>query len=55
VFGGWGVEVFVTDGGDEADDLNTVRQLQVLLGDGTGGDTAYQEISLMIARTEGVK
>lgn len=39
VFGGWGVEVLVADGGDEADDLNTMRQLQVLFGDGASGNT----------------
>jgi hypothetical protein len=42
VFGGGRVEVLVADGGDEADDLNAVRQLQILLGDGTSGDTAYR-------------
>lgn len=39
VFGGWGEEVLVADGGDKGDDLDLVRQLEVLLGDGASGDT----------------
>lgn len=40
VLGGWGEEVLVTDGGDEGYDLDVVRQFEVFLGDGAGGDTA---------------
>ena len=39
VLGGRGVKVLVADGGDEGHDLDAVRQLEVLLGDGAGGDT----------------
>ena len=41
VFGGWGEEVLVSDGGDEGDDFNAVRETEVFLGDGAGGDTAW--------------
>lgn len=41
VFGGRGEEVLVADGGDEGDDFDVMRQAEVLLGDGAGGDTAW--------------
>jgi hypothetical protein len=41
VFGGRGEEVLVADGGDEGDDFDVMRQAEVLLGNGAGGDTAW--------------
>lgn len=41
VFGGRREEVLVAHGGDEGDDLDTVRQTEVLLSNGTGGDTTW--------------
>lgn len=40
VFGGWGEEVLVADGGDEGDDFDVMRQAEEFLGDGAGSDTA---------------
>lgn len=40
VFGGW-EEVLVAHGGDEGDDFDIVRQLEVLLCDSAGGDTTW--------------
>jgi hypothetical protein len=40
VLGRWGEQVDVADGAGESDDLDTVGQLQVFLGDGAGRDTA---------------
>lgn len=39
VLGSRGVKVLVANGGDEGHDLDAVRQLEVLFGDGAGGDT----------------
>jgi hypothetical protein len=39
VFGGWGEEVLVADGGDKGNNLDVVRQLEVLLCDGARSDT----------------
>lgn len=39
VFGGWGEEVLVANGGDEGDDLDIVRKLEVLLCDSAGSNT----------------
>jgi hypothetical protein len=41
VFGGGGEEVLVANGGDEGDDFDVMRQAEVLLGDGAGGNTAW--------------
>lgn len=41
VLGSRGEEVLVANGGDEGDDFDAVRQAEVLLGDGTGSDTAW--------------
>ena len=40
VLRGGGEEVLVADGGDEGDDLNAVGETQVLLSNGSSGDTA---------------
>lgn len=39
VFGGWGEEVLVANGRNEGDDLDIVRELEVLLCDSAGSDT----------------
>lgn len=44
VLGGWGEEVLVADGGDEGYNLDVVRQLEVFLGDGAGGDTTWSRL-----------
>jgi hypothetical protein len=41
VFGGWGEEVLVSDGGDKGDDFNAVGETEVFLSDCAGGDTAW--------------
>lgn len=40
VLGSRGEQVLVANGGDEGDNLNAVREAQVLFGDGTGSHTA---------------
>lgn len=44
VFGGWGEEVLIADGGDEGDDFDVMRLAEKLLGDGAGGDTACWDL-----------
>lgn len=48
MLGGWGEEVLGADGGDEGDDVDVVREFEVFLGDGAGGDAACSSVISLV-------